>query len=86
MISVILQMDHIFYLNAARFIHAVSSHLVHVAIRLVPQESKEVAVQHLQRLHGEVIATASHLFSLLVAVTECLAMNWMAKDGETSRS
>lgn len=66
MISVILQTDYVFYLNAASPIWVVSSHLAHVAIRLVPQASKEMAVQHLQRLHWEVIATASHLFSFLV--------------------
>lgn len=44
MISAILQMDYVFYLNAASLIHAVSSHLVHVATRLVPQASKEMAV------------------------------------------
>lgn len=51
MISIILQTDYVFYLNAASPMRAVSSHPAHVAIRLVPQASKEVAVQHLQRLH-----------------------------------
>lgn len=79
MLNVILQTDHVFYLNAASLIHAVSSHLVHIAFRLVLQASKEVAVQHLQRLHWEVIATASHLFSSLVAVNNkhCCVWQWI---------
>lgn len=75
MISIILQTDYVFYLNAASPMRAASSHPAHVAIRLVPQASKEVAVQHLQRLHWEVIATASHLFSFLVSVTKCLDLD-----------